>query len=82
VREIRGQAEALAASQIDEADLARALQSFTPIWDILHAQERERILRLLIEVITYDGRTEAMTFAFRLAGLGTLAEEAREGGRA
>jgi hypothetical protein len=66
----------LARIEVDEADLGRALRSFTPIWDVLHVPERERILRLLIETIFYDGRSEAMTFAFRLAGLGTLAAEA------
>ena len=76
LREVRIQADDLAQIHVDEADLGRALQSFTLIWDVLHVPERERILRLLIETISYDGRTDAMTFAFRLAGLGTLAAEA------
>lgn len=75
LREVRTATEGLARLQVDEAHVGRALQSFTPIWDVLHAPERERILRLLIETISYDGRSEAMTFSFRLAGLGTLAEE-------
>jgi len=76
LREVRTQADDLSQVQVSEGDLSRALQSFTPIWDVLHAPERERILRLLIETISYDGRTDAMIFAFRLAGLGTLAREA------
>jgi site-specific DNA recombinase len=80
LHEVRSHIEDLARVQVEEADVTRALQSFTPIWDVLHAQERERILRLLIETIAYDGHTEAMTFGFRLAGLGRLAEEARPAG--
>jgi site-specific DNA recombinase len=82
LREVRTQVEDLTRIQVDEADLARALQSLTPIWEVLHAPERERILQLLIETIAYDGRIEAMTFVFRLSGLGTLANEARPAGRA
>ena len=77
LREIRTQADDVARLQVDNGDLGRALQSFTPIWDVLHAAEKERILRLLIETIAYDGGSESLTFSFRLAGLGTLAAEDR-----
>jgi site-specific DNA recombinase len=78
-REIRVQVEELAGLQVDEADLAKTLQSFTPIWDVLQVSERERILRLLIDSINYDGRTESLTFAFKLDGLGVLAAETSAG---
>jgi site-specific DNA recombinase len=77
--EVRAQVEELARMQVDEAVLAKMLQSFTPIWEVLHASERDRILRLLIASISYDGRTESMTFAFRLDGLGVLAAERSDG---
>jgi site-specific DNA recombinase len=82
LREVRAQADPLARLRIDEADLGRALGSFMPIWDVLHAQERERILRLLIESIRYDGAKGTMAFRFRLAGLGTLAGEMKTEGEA
>jgi site-specific DNA recombinase len=82
LREVRSQAESLARLHVDEADLAGALESFTPIWDVLHAQERERILRLLIENIDYNAATGMMVFRLRLAGLGTLAGEMQAGGQA
>ena len=76
LREVRAQADDLGRLQVDEGDLGRALESFTPIWDVLHAHERERILRLLIETITYDGASTTMTFKFRIDGLGEFAHEA------
>jgi site-specific DNA recombinase len=78
LREVRIQAEDVARLQVDEADLGRALESFTPIWDVLHAAEKERILGLLVEAINYDGSDESLTFRFRLGGLGTLAGGASE----
>ena len=77
LREVRSQIADLDRVHVDEADVGQALQSFTPIWGVLHAQERERILRLLIESISYDGRTEGLSIAFQLSGLDTLAAEAR-----
>jgi site-specific DNA recombinase len=76
LREVRIQADDLARLDVDEADLTRALQSFTPIWDVLHAPERERVLRLLIDTISYEGRSGGTTFEFRFAGIGHLVEEA------
>jgi site-specific DNA recombinase len=81
LREVRAQAGTLERLHLDEADLGRALQSFTPIWDVLHAPERERVLRLVFEQISYHGGSETMAFSFCLAGLGALAEEAGAEGR-
>jgi site-specific DNA recombinase len=75
LREVRAQTERLATLQVDEADLGRALRSFAPIWDVLHAPERERILNLVFDRIGYEGRTREMTFTFRLGGLGSLVPE-------
>ena len=76
-REVEQQVAELARLRVDEAEVGKALQSFTPIWDVLHVQERERILRLLIDSISYDGRSADLSIAFRLNGLDTLATEAR-----
>jgi site-specific DNA recombinase len=82
LREVQVQTESLARLTVDKADLGRALASFTPIWHVLHAQEKERVLRLLIESISYDGAKATMAFRFRLAGLGTLAGEMQTVGEA
>ena len=76
--EIGAQRASLEAIQIDEQELGRALERFDPIWDVLLTPEKERILRLLIDRIDYDGRTEEMSFAFRLPGIASLAAEAAE----
>ena len=73
--EVHQQEEDLHALRVDEDDLGRTLERFDPIWDVLLTPERERILRLLIERIDYDGQTETMSFAFRLPGLADLASE-------
>jgi site-specific DNA recombinase len=73
--EVRDREAALAAQQIDEADLAHALEAFDPIWDVLATPERERILNLLIERVSYDGSTGELDITFRFAGIATLAAE-------
>jgi site-specific DNA recombinase len=82
LREVRAQADSLARLHVGEADLARALESFTPIWEVLLTPERARILRLLIESVSYNGATGTMEFKFRLVGLGTLAAQVPPEGQA
>jgi site-specific DNA recombinase len=55
--EVHGRQAAVTTQQIDEADLARALEAFDPIWDVLLTPEKERVLNLLIERVSYDGST-------------------------
>jgi site-specific DNA recombinase len=53
-----------------------ALASFTPVWECLFPAERERILRLLIERITYDPDTRETELTLRPSGIDALAKEA------
>jgi site-specific DNA recombinase len=78
--EIRSQQVDIETAQIDEADLARALEAFDPIWDVLLTPEKERVLKLLIERISYDGATEELRIEFQMAGIATLASELESGG--
>jgi site-specific DNA recombinase len=64
---------------VDEAEVARTLGAFDPIWEVLHTPEKERILRLLIEKVAYDGKTEELAIAFRPTGITTLAVEVAAG---
>jgi len=57
------------------ADLARALERFDPVWDALNPQERVRIVRLLVERVSYDGESGTVAVTFRPTGIKTLAEE-------
>ena len=69
------EAVALKTQDVDRNDLARALEEFDPIWDALLIPERERVLRLLVESIDYDGGDGTMSIQWRLTGFGELAAE-------
>ena len=73
--EVRTREAALAAQTVAEADIGRALEAFDPIWEVLLTHERERVLRLLIAGIRYDGSTGKLDIDWRLAGFGELAQE-------
>ena len=73
--EIDDELAALKNQDVDRDDLARSLEEFTPIWEALLIPERERVLRLLVERIDYDGAAGTMAIQWRLAGFGKLAEE-------
>ena len=65
----------LDAQAIDSADVAGAMEAFEPIWEVLLTPEKERVLRLLIEAVRYDGGTQRLEIDYRLAGLADFAEE-------
>lgn len=68
------------AERVEGADLARALALFAPVWDALFPRERERILRLLVERVAYDGAEGTLEVRFRPTGIRALAEEAAMAG--
>ena len=61
LREITDALAALKTQEIDRDDVARALVDFDEIWGVLLVPERERILRLVVERISYDSRDGKMT---------------------
>jgi len=73
--EVRAEEAALASQDIDEADVARALQEFDAIWEVLLTPERERVLQLLIERVTYNRDTEELRIDLSPAGIATLQRE-------
>jgi site-specific DNA recombinase len=73
--EVRDGIAALKAQEIDRDDLVQALTDFDPVWEVLVAPERERVMRLLIDRIDYDGAAGRMEIRWRLAGFGQLAHE-------
>lgn len=75
LREVQAREAVLAAQHVDEADVARALQDFDELWSVLLTPERERVLRLLIERVSYDGATRRLEITFAPAGIATLAAE-------
>jgi site-specific DNA recombinase len=75
VAEVRAEDAGLAGQTVDAADVARALEAFDPIWDVLLTPERERVLRLLVDHVDYDGGTQQLTITWSLAGFGELVAE-------
>jgi hypothetical protein len=73
---VRAERESLTGKTM-QADLRAVLESFAPIWEHLFPLERERILRLLIEQITYDPDGGDADIHLRACGITTLAQEAR-----
>jgi len=73
--EVRTQDAALAAQDIDEAGVARALQEFDAIWEVLLTPERERVLQLLIQRVSYNRETEQLRIDLSPAGIATLQRE-------
>lgn len=71
--EVRGREAALASQVVDEADLGRALEEFAGLWEVLAQPERERVVRLIVDRVTYSGADLEIKFA--LPGLAELAEE-------
>lgn len=76
--EVRAELDAIGDGIVDEDDLRDALAGFTPIWEQLFPQEQERILRLLIESITYNPDNGGVDIDLRPCGIEALADEARE----
>lgn len=73
--DVRDEAKALAAG-VDGKALQAALAGFDPVWGELFPAEQERILRLLVERITYHPDGGDVDIELRPTGIETLAAEA------
>jgi site-specific DNA recombinase len=73
--EVNAQQAALKREQIDEADLAAALQAFDPVWEALSPKEQARIVHLLVERVAYDGTQGTVAVTFRPGGIKVLTQE-------
>lgn len=60
---------------LDEETIRTTLQQFDPLWQQLTPRERQRILRLLIEEVRYDGQADELEIDFRDNGIGELVRE-------
>ncbi len=73
--EIRERVTAAGRRIVSEDDVAQALESFDPVWEMLSPKEQARIVRLLIERIDYDGEKGKLSLTFRPTGLLSLGQE-------
>jgi site-specific DNA recombinase len=58
-------ADAIEARLGEEDELSGAVEGFDALWDSMRAEERERLVRLLVGTIEYDGANERVSIAFR-----------------
>jgi site-specific DNA recombinase len=61
--------EVRVADVVDDGGLEAALSEFDGLWDALFPRERERVLKLLIERVSYASTTGALQITFRTSGL-------------
>ena len=71
-RGIAGRQAALDGRDVDPAELRLALAQFTDIWHALLTPERERVVRLLIDRVDYDGPAGQLKLTFAPGGIGAL----------
>jgi len=50
---------------VDRGALKPALESFEPLWEHMNMWEKEQFIRKLVSEVRYDGRSGAVTVAFR-----------------
>ncbi|MGH7144149.1 MAG: hypothetical protein ACREJ2_08405, partial [Planctomycetota bacterium] len=58
-----------------EAEMAATLRKFEPVWDLLATREKERVIRLLVEKVAFDGAKGKVAVTFRPNGLVALAQQ-------
>jgi hypothetical protein len=61
-----------ASLDVTQAEVSLALSEFNRLWDSLLSGEKNRVLSLLVENVTYDGVAGQVSITFRPAGLQTL----------
>ncbi len=66
---------ALDAGTVDEADVAKALSLFDPIWEHLFPIEQARVIHLLVERIEHDPVAGKLAVSFAPSGIQALAGE-------
>ena len=76
--DINAEAATIEEGTLTSDMLRTALASFEPVWDELFPAEQERILRLLIERITYHPDDGDVDIDLRPCGIEALAEEAKD----
>jgi site-specific DNA recombinase len=63
----------LLATDIEEEEVASALEEFDAVWAALTPREQARVLALLIERVDHDGAAGAVEITFHPTGVKALA---------
>src|SRR5262249_15479297 len=64
-----------ASGEVDHAELRGVLARLTPLWEVMQLRERQRVLHLLLDRVTYTATTNDMAFELRDCGLRALTEQ-------
>ncbi len=75
VRKVREQIAGVREQMVDDAEAARALSLFSPVWDTLTPHEQARVVGLLVERVVYDGARGSVAVTFHATGIKALAGE-------
>ena len=78
VGQVETELSALEDQVIDEGEVRSALERFDPIWRELLPDERVRVIRLLVEQITFDPTEGEVELTLRPAGIKALGKGAQE----
>ncbi len=60
---------------VDEVEVAAALGEFDKLWEVLSPKERARVVKLIVECVSYDGIESRLSITYRPTGLKTLTNE-------
>jgi site-specific DNA recombinase len=77
IDDAEARAKTLESQRLDEDDLGHAFDGFDAVWEALLVPERERVIRLLIQRVTYDGTSKRLSITFHPTGIASLAAEIR-----
>jgi site-specific DNA recombinase len=73
-QEITSELTALDAKRIDDQQITNVLASFDDLWQSLPPKEQVRLVRLLIECVSFDGPGGNVAITFHPNGLKSLTE--------
>ncbi len=76
--EARERLGALTDESVDEDDLVAAIAAFDPVWEHLFPKERQRIVQILLERVTYTANTGEIGLEFSPVGVRTIRQETAE----
>jgi site-specific DNA recombinase len=74
IADIGSKLTALDQESADPDEVRAALQQFDGVWGVLTTREQERLIRLLVAKVTYDGRTGKAGVTFKCAGAKELCQ--------
>jgi len=63
---------ALEGDLLDEEQATQALAAFDPVWGTLSPREQSRLIRLLVEQVSYNGSTGTITVTLHNSGIKAL----------